>query len=398
MIYSPSQQRANNLRTFSGGMLRTNPTFAGFLPTGSSIGVTGVQGDFVAGDDRINEMPSLAVLHNVWLMEHNRIAKQFQQIAMGWNDERIYQETRRIVIAELQNVVYKEYLPLILGPSTMSSYNLGASTWSTYDATVDATITNEFSTAAYRFGHSMISGIVNMLNAQNQIVDTFQIATEYFQSRQITRNNGQGYDMILRGLMQQNSPQMDRFVTTGVTQFLFKPQTANFGSDLVARNIQRGRDHGVRAYNDYRVACGGTDLSTATWSTVPANIDPSGWAQAAKVYQSPLDIDLFVGGLIEIPISDGISGPTFTCIKATQFSRLKFGDRYFFTHTQATTGFTGAQLTNLVARRLSDIICENSQQPDAQANVFLVPDATNPTIPCGATSGRPTLNLNLYLP
>jgi len=191
---------------------------------------------------------------------------------------------------------------------------------------------------------------------------------------------------------------MDRFVTTGVTQFLFKPQNAPFGSDLVSLNIQRGRDHGLRPYNDYRVACGGSDLSTASWSTVPSNIDPSGWAQASKVYQRPSDIDLFVGGLIEIPISDGITGPTFNCIKATQFSRLKFGDRYFFTHSQSTTGFTGAQLTNLVARRLGDIICENSQQPDTQANVFLIPGASNPTIPCGASSGRPTLNLNLYLP
>jgi hypothetical protein len=38
--------------------------------------------------------------------------------------------------------------------------------------------------------------------------------------------------------MRQNAPEMDRFVTTGVTNFLFKPQNANFGSDLVARNIQ----------------------------------------------------------------------------------------------------------------------------------------------------------------
>lgn len=120
--------------------------------------------------------------------------------------------------------------------------------------------------------------------------------------------------MILRGLMRQNSPEMDRFVTTGVTQFLFKPQNQNFGSDLVARNIQRGRDHGVRSYNDYRMGCGGSDLSTATWSVVPAGINPDGWTQCSRVYQRPIDIDLFVGGLIETPYNGALTGQTFTCL------------------------------------------------------------------------------------
>jgi peroxidase len=130
------------------------------------------------------------------------------------------------------------------------------------------------------------------------------------------------------------------------------------------------------SYNTFRssATCGGTDLSGASWSTVPPNIDPTGWNQASRVYQTPADIDLFVGGLIEIPVPGGLTGPTFNCIKAVQFNRLKYGDRYFFTHDLAT-GFTPNQLTNLVSQRLSDIICRNSAQPDAQANVFLVPSS-----------------------
>lgn len=54
----------------------------------------------------------------------------------------------------------------------------------------------------------------------------------------MTQFNGQGYDMIMRGLMLQNAPQMDRFVTTEVTRFLFKERDAVFGTDLVARNIE----------------------------------------------------------------------------------------------------------------------------------------------------------------
>ena len=39
--------------------------------------------------------------------------------------------------------------------------------------------------------------------------------------------------------MTQNSQQFDPFVTADMTNFLFKQQNADFGSDLVARNIQR---------------------------------------------------------------------------------------------------------------------------------------------------------------
>lgn len=62
-IYGSDPQRTRQLRAFQGGRLATNPSLNGFLPSGNQLNVQ-VQGLFVAGDDRINVMPGLAVTHN----------------------------------------------------------------------------------------------------------------------------------------------------------------------------------------------------------------------------------------------------------------------------------------------------------------------------------------------
>lgn len=50
-----------------------------------------------------------------------------------------------------------------------------------------------------------------------------------------------------------------------------------------------------------------------------------------RIYRSVDDIDLFVGGLAEInPRGDGLLGPTFMCIIADNFMKLKYEDRYFY--------------------------------------------------------------------
>ncbi len=50
-----------------------------------------------------------------------------------------------------------------------------------------------------------------------------------------------------------------------------------------------------------------------------------------KVYERVDDIDLFVGGLAEInPLDGSLPGPTFMCIIAENFMKLKYEDRYFY--------------------------------------------------------------------
>lgn len=67
------------------------------------------------GDTRINQTPTLAMLHTLLLREHNRIADILSDLNPLWGDERLYQEARKIVIAEIQHITYQEWLPTNFG-------------------------------------------------------------------------------------------------------------------------------------------------------------------------------------------------------------------------------------------------------------------------------------------
>jgi peroxidase len=49
------------------------------------------------------------------MREHNRIARALKLLNPLWTEEVLFQETRRIVIAELHHITYTEYLPAMLG-------------------------------------------------------------------------------------------------------------------------------------------------------------------------------------------------------------------------------------------------------------------------------------------
>jgi peroxidase len=49
-----------------------------------------------------------------------------------------------------------------------------------------------------------------------------------------------------------------------------------------------------------------------------------------QVYATVDDIDVYVGGLVERPLTGSIAGPTLNCLIAEQFKNIKFADRYFY--------------------------------------------------------------------
>ena len=173
----------------------------------------------------------------------------------------------------------------------------------------------------------MIQGLISMMStASASLQSQFQLRDNYFNMQNYLVGRGEGMEQILQGLINQPAQEMDRFVTEDATNFLFREIGHDFGSDLVARNIQRGRDHGLPGYNSWRRFCGLSSISSM--SRRPSEIPSNQWEVLKTLYSSADQIDLFTGGLAETPVADGLTGHTFNCIKAKQFASLKDGDRF----------------------------------------------------------------------
>ena len=84
------------------------------------------------------------------------------------------------------------------------------------------------------------------------------------------------------------------------------------------------------------------------------------------------EVDLFVGGLAEAPSSGAIVGPTFACIIGDQFKLLMDGDRYFYRHNRGEGIHPLGEhcLKEISKRKLSDVICENTDIAELAENVF----------------------------
>ena len=81
---------------------------------------------------------------------------------------------------------------------------------------------------------------------------------------------------------------------------------------MVARNIQRARDHGLpgfccyyKLYDDENFDC------TSDWSKRYNGFSPEDWALLQSIYEKPSDIDLFTGGLAQKPLNGGLLGKVF---------------------------------------------------------------------------------------
>ena len=360
-VYGSDATRAAALREFSGGRMKTSagnllPFNTAGLPNANDAHVVADSQLFLAGDVRANENPELIAVQTLFVREHNRIAAAAAAKNPSWTDEQLYQHARRIVIAELQKITYDEFLPALLGAGTPATAALRA--YRGYRPDVNPGIATEFSTAAFRFGHSMLGDDIKFLDdSGNEVRAALGLRDAFFNAPVVSQT---GIDPILKYLASDRAQEIDTKVVDDVRNFLFGAPGQG-GFDLAALNIQRGRDHGLADYNSVRAAYGLPRLTSVAQITDDVAVQNS----LAATYGSVDKIDLWVGGLAEKHLPGSSLGETFTRIIVDQFSRLRDGDRYWYQNSLPADAVREIQNTSL-----ADIVRRNTQVKNLQGDVF----------------------------
>jgi len=314
-----------------------------------------IKGCFLAGDIRVNENIALTSMHTVFLRLHNIYATKLKQVNPRWSSNTIFQETRKIIIGILQNILYSEWLPLATDLSPYRGYN----------PNVDASINNGFATAAYRFGHSLVRNNFDQLDrgfnvARNQV----PLQNAFNNIAPLLQN---GIEETMFGLLVNDSKRVDIRFSEGIAKRLFIPPGSKGFQNLAAINIQRGRDHGLPSYTEYRKFCNIGPNIVRSFDDFSGQINRRQRDNLQRIFGSVnLHIDLYPGAIAERPVRGKLVGPTFGCLIKKQFENLRDGDRFFFERN-----FKFNQLCEIKKMTLAKVLCLTLNQiVSIQDNVF----------------------------
>ncbi|KAG9268743.1 thyroid peroxidase [Astyanax mexicanus] len=343
---------------------------------------------FLAGDSRVNEILPLTALHTLWVREHNRIATRLKQLNVHWSSLTTYQETRKIIGALHQIITMRDYIPKILGDE---AFEETVGSYEGYDESLNPSVSNVFATAAFRFGHATISAQIRRLNESFQEHPNFSslnLHQTFFSPWRIIREGG--LDPILRGLLgwpaaRQNQQHLMTEELTEKLVVLNIPESL----DLAALNLQRGRDHGLPGYNDWRAFCGYDRVESKADLRAVVR-DRALVEQLMDLYGHPNNIDVWLAGLVEDPLPGARIGPIFACLIGKQMKTLREGDRFWW---EKSGVFSPLQRQELQKHSLSRVFCDNSGLTEVPLDPFTVGMYPKDFVSCASV---PSLDLEAW--
>lgn len=396
-VYSAKVMFAELLRTKKDGLLYSQRKKGiEYLPKASKLDVMvtlpGVQEPteqklkknrkrfFVAGDPRANENKVLTSFHTLFLREHNRLARivksrisesevpaEFFAVrnttvrAVAY-DELIFQFAKRLNEAQFQGIVALEYFPAMTGRSLVDDGTRPVSSLF-HIATNSPTWSDVFTTAAFRTGHTMVGNVIEQRDAQWKLTKTIELKKLFFSKAKLLIKDS--IEDVLRGAMMHRAQEIDVNVVFPLRNILFSNvKGLRENVDLLALNLQRGRDHGLPSYNVIREKL---QLERATaFSDITSDRNLQGLLDSA--YNGDVEsVEAWVGLMAEDRARRSPMGTTNLNIWIKEFFQVLTGDRFLFTmrnsyHELLQSKFN-KEVTDIIEgrRAMKQVIADNTE-------------------------------------
>lgn len=315
-VYGADDERAGLLREKVGGrMLVSDGNMLPFNTFGLFNAPAATAEFYVAGDHRVNEHPVLTAIHAIFLREHNRLARKLEAAFPAWDDEMLYQNARKINGAQFQKIVYQEFYPAFTG-RTLPRFRR-------HRPNVDPTVSALFSTAAFRIGHTLVGNVIQRHGVNGAEMTPLNMMDTFFKVQNIVRD---GIEPYLIGAARFRAQETDNQIHNNLRDFLFTGISNEFGFDLAALNIERGRDHGLPSFNGVRSQFNLRPYTSFSQITRDANVQSA----LASVYNSVDLVDPWVGMISEKHVPRSSMGRTMLRVWRDEFLRLRDGDRFYY--------------------------------------------------------------------
>ncbi|KAF5284358.1 hypothetical protein FQR65_LT13575 [Abscondita terminalis] len=281
-------------------------------------------------------------LYSAILREHNRVAVNLAQLNQHWIDEKLFLESRRIVIAEIQHITYNEFLPTALDEVLTTGTDLDLLThghYSKYSSSNRAGVYNEVALTALPALLSMIPS--TLMNAT-------------------ASNFAEMIDLLIGTPAQTTSMHM-------VVPLRNKWET---GSLLV----HLGRDHGIPPYTKFVQFCHNVSVKSFDDLT-KVNMEKNNIKLLTDLYRNLNDIDLLTGAILEKPTPGAVIGKTLSCLLNHQFTLLRNSDRFWYENDLPPSSLTREQLQEIRKITMAGLLCANTEYLDkVQPKAFVQED------------------------
>jgi len=221
---------------------------------------------FAQGSDRANTQIGYVIMNVLFLREHNRIARRLAEAYRDWDDERLFQTARNILIVILIKIVIEEFINHI--DPAYFLFLLDAEAFPNERWHRENWMAAEFN-LLYRW-HGLIPSSLNLAGEQVPVDKTL------FDTQRIT---SRGLGEVMEDSSLQRAGRIGLF------------NTASFLMETELASVRMCRALELASYNDYRVACQFprvTDFDQISG-------DPRTQAELKRLYGDVDQIDYYVG-------------------------------------------------------------------------------------------------------